>query len=133
YRVTPRYVVGAHAIDLVVQGAAAARVGILCDGGRVIQADDLPSLLEHQMILERLGWKLLRIRSSEYFRDPKKELERLRRRLGARGIKPVERGASPAKPKPKGKAKPADPKPARLHERVIQRAETIRSRWTTAV
>src|SRR5882762_5385729 len=79
YVVTPRYPVGAHAIDIVVQGAGTARVGILCDGGRAIQAEDLGSLLEHQMILERLGWKLIRMRSSEYFLDPKKELERLRR------------------------------------------------------
>jgi hypothetical protein len=88
------------------------------------------------------------MRSSEYFHDPKRELERLRRRLGARGIKPVERVAddeekskekSKAKPKtrPKGKgkaaAKAAELAPSSLHERVIQRAESIRSRWHTAV
>src|SRR5262249_47862049 len=133
YRVIPRYIVGAHPIDIVVQGAGAARVGILCDGGRTIHADDLGSLLEHQMILERLGWKLIRIRSSEYFRDPKKELERLRRRLGARGIKPAERAAPSPKPKGKGKPKSAEPSPASLHERVIQRAESIRSRRHTAI
>src|SRR5262249_28297763 len=82
YRVIPRYQVGVHAIDVVVQGANSARVGILCDGGRTIQSEDLAGMLEHQMILERLGWKLIRMRSSEFFRDPKKELERLHRRLG---------------------------------------------------
>jgi hypothetical protein len=131
YRVVPRYAVGAHAIDIVVQGANNARVGILCDGGRAIQGDELGGLLEHQMILERLGWRLIRIRSSEFFRDPKRELERVRRRLGARGIKPIERAAPPAKAK--GKPKPAEPTPASLHERVIQRAESIRSRWHTAI
>ena len=144
YRVTPRYEVGAHAIDVVVQGANNTRVGILCDGGRTVAAEDLAGLLEHQMILERLGWKLIRMRSSEYFHDPKRELERLRRRLGARGIKPVERVADDeekskakptARPKGKGKAaeKAAEPAPSSLHERVIQRAESIRSRWHTAV
>jgi len=139
YRVTPRYAVGAHSIDLVVQHATnGARVGILCDGGRALQHDELAHLLEHQMILERLGWRLLRIRSSEYFRDPKRELERLRRRLGARGIKPVERAATTtsvaktrAKSKPKSSAEPAPT--ASLHERVMQRAESIRSRWNTAI
>jgi hypothetical protein len=135
YRVVPRYVVGAHAIDIVVQGANNARVGILCDGGRAIQGDELDGLLEHQMILERLGWRLIRIRSSEFFRDPKRELERLRRRLGARGIKPIERAAPTPKPKGKGKGKPkpVEPTPASLHQRVIQRAESIRSRWHTAI
>jgi very-short-patch-repair endonuclease len=146
YRVVPGYPVGAHAIDVVVQGAGNARVGILCDGGRTIGDDDLRGLLEHQLILERLGWKLIRMRSSEYFRDPKQELERLRRRLGARGVKPVERDAPP-KPRPrakgtakakgtgKGKTTPAAVEPATpsLHERVIQRAETIRSRWNVPV
>src|SRR5262249_29440162 len=116
YRVTPRYVVGAHPVDIVVQGAGTTRVGILCDGGRTVHAEELGSILEHQMILERLGWKLIRIRASEYFRDPKKELERLRRRLGARGIKPIAPDAPVPKPKPK-KGKPAEPKPTRLHER----------------
>jgi hypothetical protein len=82
------------------------------------------------MVLERLGWKLLRIRASEYFRDPKKEIERLRRRLGARGIKPVDSEGSRAKGK--GKGKPGDPPTPSLHVRVIQRAESIRTRWNIA-
>jgi len=132
YRVVPRYEVGAYAVDLVVHGAK-ARVGILCDGGRTLPRDEIAGLLEHQMILERLGWKLIRVRSSEYFLDPKRELERLRRRLGARGIKPVEQEpASPPKAKGKSKAKPAPAAQASLHERVIQRAESIRSRWNPA-
>jgi hypothetical protein len=124
YRVVPRYLVGSHAIDVVVHGAGAARVGILCDGDRALPDHDMQSLLEHQMILERLGWKLIRLRASEYFRDPKKELERLRRRLGARGVKPIDAERARAK------AKPAEPAGPSLRERVIQRAESIRSRWS---
>jgi hypothetical protein len=130
YRVVPRHLVGAHAIDVVVHGAGNARVGILCDGGRPLPDHDIQNVLEHQMILERLGWKLIRIRASEYFRDPKKELERLRRRLGARGIKPVEAD------RPRGRKtrdKPVEPPTQGLHERVIQRAEAIRSRWIVPV
>jgi hypothetical protein len=128
YRVVPRYEVGAHAIDVVVHGAGNARVGILCDGGRPLPDHDIHNVLEHQMILERLGWKLIRIRASEYFRDPKKELERLRRRLGARGVKPVEPGGV-ERPRGRKKDKPVEAAAASLHERVIQRAESIRSRW----
>jgi very-short-patch-repair endonuclease len=127
YRVVPRYVVGAHAIDVVVQGPGNARVGILCDGGRALPDHDIHGVLEHQMILERLGWKLIRMRASEYFRDPQKELERLRRRLGARGIKPVD--ADRGVRRGKAKDKPSEPPSPSLHERVIQRAESIRSRW----
>ena len=132
YRVTHSYAVGGHAIDLVVHGPGDARVGILCDGGRPLPDHDLQGVLEHQMILERLGWKLIRIRASEYFRDPKKELERLRRRLGARGVKPVdaERGRGKARNKGERPAEVAEPS---LSERVIQRAESIRSRWNIAL
>ncbi|HSS01830.1 MAG TPA: AAA domain-containing protein [Kofleriaceae bacterium] len=131
YRVVPRYTVGGHAIDVVVHGAGNARVGILCDGGRALPDQDIHGVLEHQMILERLGWKLIRIRASEYFRDPKKELERLRRRLGARGIKPLEADRRNGR-KAKAKDKPEPTGPS-LHERVIQRAESIRSRWNVAI
>jgi len=88
-------------------------------------------VLEHQMILERLGWKLIRVRASEYFRDPKKELERLRRRLGARGIKPMEPDRRSGRSK--AREKPVEPVGPSLHERVIQRAESIRSRWNIAL
>jgi hypothetical protein len=127
YRVVPHYAVGGNAIDVVVQGPGNARVGILCDGGKLLPDHDLPGVLEHQMILERLGWKLIRVRASEYFRDPKKELETLRRRLGARGVKPVD----PERARSRGK--PAEPPGPSLHERVIQRAESIRSRWNIAL
>lgn len=123
YRVVPRYLVGGHAIDVVVHGAGNARVGILCDGDRALPDHDMHGLLEHQMILERLGWKLIRLRASEYFRDPKKELERLRRRLGARGVKPIDGERARSKPRP------GEPVQS-LRERVIQRAESIRSRWS---
>ncbi|TMQ05120.1 MAG: hypothetical protein E6J91_41380 [Deltaproteobacteria bacterium] len=129
YRVIPRYAVGGHTIDAVVEGPGHARVGILCDGGRALPDHDIHGVLEHQMILERLGWKLIRIRASEYFRDPKKELERLRRRLGARGVKPI--GADRGRARSKGK--PGEPVPPSLHERVIQRAESIRSRWNVPI
>jgi hypothetical protein len=114
-----------------VQGPGNARVGILCDGGRTLPDQDIHGVLEHQMILERLGWKLIRIRASEYFREPKKELERLRRRLGARGIKPVD--ADRRSGRGKTKDKPGEPAGPSLHERVIQRAESIRSRWNVAI
>jgi hypothetical protein len=127
YRVAPHYAVGGNSIDVVVQGPGNARVGILCDGGKLLPDHDLPGVLEHQMILERLGWKLIRVRASEYFRDPKKELEHLRRRLGARGVKPVD----PERARSRGK--PAEPPGPSLHERVIQRAESIRSRWNIAL
>jgi hypothetical protein len=127
YRVVPRYPVGSNPIDVVVQGPGNARVGILCDGGKPLPDHDLPGVLEHQMILERLGWKLIRIRASEYFRDPKKELERLRRRLGARGVKPVDLERA------RSRSKPTEVPGPSLHERVIQRAESIRSRWNIAL
>ena len=41
-----------------------------------------------QTILERLGWRFIRIRGSEYHRDPKRAMDRVFRELEAHGIHP---------------------------------------------
>ena len=44
--------------------------------------------MERQTILERLGWQFIRIRGSEYFRDPEKAVERITTELNEYGIEP---------------------------------------------
>jgi hypothetical protein len=44
--------------------------------------------MERQTILERLGWRFIRIRGSEYFRNPEKTMERVIQELSNYGIEP---------------------------------------------
>lgn len=44
--------------------------------------------MERQTILERLGWRFIRIRGSEYFRNPEETIERVVKELSAYGIEP---------------------------------------------
>jgi very-short-patch-repair endonuclease len=69
YQVTPRWKVGIYRIDMVVSGGG-RRVAIECDGDRHYPMEQIPEDMERQAVLERLGWKFLRIRGSQFFRDP---------------------------------------------------------------
>ena len=65
------------------------------------------------------------MRGSEFFQGPEKALKKLCKRLTELEIRPAGPAEEP-KPKKRGKGeKPPEP----LHERVIKRAELIRSRW----
>lgn len=74
YRVKPQWSVGAYRIDLVVEGKS-RKLAVECDGERWHTPAQLQKDLERQAILERLGWKFVRIRGSVFFRDPDAALE----------------------------------------------------------
>lgn len=64
------------------------RIAVEYDGEKWHTQDDLPNDLKRQAILERLGWKFIRIRGSVYCRDPEDTLEMLYKNLEANGIMP---------------------------------------------
>ncbi len=74
YQVNSQYKVGAYRIDLVAQNGN-NRIAIECDGEKWHTQDDLPDDLKRQAILERLGWKFIRIRGSAYYRNPDKTMQ----------------------------------------------------------
>jgi len=88
FRVTPQWAVGAYRIDMVIQGSQ-ARVALECDGDRYHGSEQLAQDLERQEILERLGWRFIRVRGSQFFRDPPKTMDWLVGRLAALDIEPV--------------------------------------------
>ena len=45
--------------------------------------------MERQTILERLGWRFIRIRGSEYYSNPEKTIERVVNNVQEFGISPV--------------------------------------------
>ena len=80
--------VGAYRLDMVAVCDGRA-VAIECDGERWHSGESrIREDMERQTILERLGWRFIRIRGSEYYRDPKKCLLRVCRELESLDIRP---------------------------------------------
>lgn len=67
YRVRTQWQVGAYRIDMVVEDGG-KRLAIECDGDRW-HYDKVDEDLARQALLERLGWKFVRIRGSAFYRD----------------------------------------------------------------
>ena len=104
-------------IDLVVEGEAGSRVGIQCDGDRPHSMEMLAEETDRQATLQRLGWDFVRVRGSEFFRDPEQVLAKLARRLEEFDIRPA--------PATDAVAEDA----GGLVSKVLKRAEMIKTRW----
>lgn len=86
FAIEQQYEVGAYRIDMAVLGAH-GKIAIECDGERWHSgAEKIHEDLERQTILERLGWRFVRIRGSEYYRDKKRTLERVVKQLDSLGV-----------------------------------------------
>jgi len=82
FRVTPQWSVGAFRIDMVVEGNG-KRLAVECDGDRYHTLENLSEDMSRQAILERLGWRFVRIRGSEFFRNPEGAMRPVFERLQA--------------------------------------------------
>lgn len=89
YNVTPQWNVGAYRIDMVVSNKD-SRVALECDGEKWHGEDKLEDDMNRQSILERLGWRFIRIRGSEFFRNENKSMEKVVKKLNELGIYPEE-------------------------------------------
>lgn len=77
YHIKQQWEVGAYRIDIVAL-CDDKKIAIECDGDRYHSGEDkLISDLKRQAILERLGWRFIRIRGSEYFRYPEETMQRV--------------------------------------------------------
>lgn len=93
------------------------RLALECDGDRWHPVEKIPEDMERQAILERLGWKFVRIRGSEFFKDPDKAMEKVFTKLENLGIKPVKLDEL------------KEQQGSELSTRVIRRAEELRREW----
>lgn len=118
YAVKPQWAVGHYRIDMVVEGSG-KRLAIECDGERYHPPEALAADLERQAILERLGWKFVRIRGSAFYRDADAAMKPVFERLEQLGIAPG-RDEAPA---PAGQAA--------LSEAIVRRASALRQAWHT--
>lgn len=89
YNVTPQWEVGAFRIDMVISYKD-NRVALECDGERWHGEDKLEEDMNRQSILERLGWRFIRIRGSEFFSNESASLERVIKKLNELEIYPEE-------------------------------------------
>lgn len=88
FSIVPQFSVGAYRIDMIVKGANGRKLAIECDGDRYHPIEKLPDDMARQALLERLGWKFIRIRGSEFFRNPTQAMDRVYARMNALGIEP---------------------------------------------
>lgn len=119
YRVTPQWPVGAYRIDLVVEGGG-KRLAVECDGDRWHPKEKLEDDMARQAVLERLGWRFVRIRGSAFFRDPEKAMKVVFSRLQTLEIPPE--GIEPAE-------NLISQDGEKLKEQIVRRAAELRREW----
>ena len=87
FHIVQQWAVGAYRIDMVAVYKN-RKIAIECDGERYHSgADKILEDMQRQTILERLGWKFIRIRGSEYYSDPENTISRVVDTLSNYGIK----------------------------------------------
>lgn len=92
FKVEQQYEVGAYRIDMVLSSRG-RKAALECDGERYHSTDaQIRDDMERQTVLERNGWRFIRLRGSEYFRNKEAALERVVRDLKALGIEPETEG-----------------------------------------
>jgi very-short-patch-repair endonuclease len=116
FLVTPQWKVGSYRIDMVVSGNG-RRLAVECDGDRWHPVEKIPEDMERQAILERLGWRFIRIRGSEFFRNPEKAMGKVFAKLESLEIKP------------EGVIQVVEQAGAELAERVIRRGQQLGIEW----
>lgn len=122
YHLHPQWQVGAYRIDLVAVDRNGEKVAIECDGDRYHTHEALEEDMARQLILERLGWRFIRIRGSAFYQDPEKTIDEVDKQLQRLGIIPfVSLENQGAVETSRGDE---------LKDRILQRAAEIRANGT---
>lgn len=96
YNLVQQWKVSAYRLDMVAV-CGKKKVVIECDGERYHSGEaKIREDMERQAILERIGWRFIRIRGSEYFRNPEKTMVRVIAELDKFGIEPEDQNAASA-------------------------------------
>ena len=88
FRVIPAYPCAGKTIDLVVEGTT-ARLAVECDGDRWHGPDRYEADMVRQRILERCGWRFVRVRGSAFYGSRQKEISRIVDAIQRQGIEPA--------------------------------------------
>ncbi|HEX9939247.1 MAG TPA: AAA domain-containing protein, partial [Longimicrobium sp.] len=118
YRVDSQVSVGSYRIDMVVRDGT-RQVALECDGDRFHGPAQIPADMARQAVLERAGWRFIRVRGTRFYRDPDRTMAWVLGELGRMGVRPVGQVPDPA----------PDPAGVWLREQVVRRAwEIMRER-----
>lgn len=124
YNITEQWEVGAYRIDMVAMYEN-IKIAIECDGELYHSGEEkVKEEMERQNILERLGWRFIRIRGSEYFRNPEETVKRVLNGLNSFGVFPESK-----------ESKACDSNPtntSQLLDKVKLRATEIIDEWNSS-
>lgn len=116
YQVSAQVQAGHYRIDLVVADGL-GQVAVECDGDRMPPLDAISEDMARQAVLERAGWRFVRIRGTRFYRDPDTVMQWVYGELARHGVRPARPGApAPSAPGRDGRE---------LAERVQRRAAEI--------
>lgn len=117
YNIIQQWPVGSYRIDMVAV-CGDKKIAIECDGELYHSGDDkVRADMERQAILERLGWKFIRIRGSEYYRNSNETMNRVISELTDFEIEPEQN------------IQINSAKDTELQQRVVAAAEHIMDEW----
>lgn len=97
YRVRPQVSIGSYRVDMMV-GAGSTRVVVECDGDRFHGPDRIPADMARQAVLERAGWRFVRVRGTRFYRDPDRTMRWLFDELARLGVTPEHTHLEPEAP-----------------------------------
>lgn len=90
YHIVQQWPVGSYRIDMVAVYRD-KKIAIECDGELYHSGSEkIREDMERQAVLERLGWRFIRIRGSEYYGNPNETIHRIVRELTEYEIEPEE-------------------------------------------
>ena len=87
FRVTPQVEAGRYRIDMVISDDQ-NQVALECDGDRFHPPEQIPADLARQAVLERAGWRFIRLRGTRFYRDPDGSMEWVFEELHRLGVRP---------------------------------------------
>lgn len=73
----PQLKVGKYRIDFVIENEDGIKIAIECDGDKYHGIEQLEDDIKRQTVLERCGWKFIRIRASVYYYNKEESINKL--------------------------------------------------------
>jgi very-short-patch-repair endonuclease len=117
FDVVPQWKVGSYRIDMVIK-CGHKKIALECDGEKYHTGEKIEEDMVRQALLERLGWKFIRIRGSQYFKDPESTMNKVINQLKENDIFTICSDNSTM-----------SEYSSELIDRVTRRAEEIRREW----
>lgn len=77
YSLIPQFKIGRYRLDFVLSNENNQKIAIECDGDMYHGIQELEKDLERQSILERCGWKFVRIRASEFYYNRDESMKKM--------------------------------------------------------